>query len=288
MSSDDVNDMGYDWRAAEIDLMGGIDDAVPHSARIWDYWLGGKENYRIDQQAGEQFTAIYPRIADTAYACRYFTSRVVQHLASERGVSQFLDIGPGMPRTDIHEADSVHQIAQRVNPKAHVVYVDNDPLTLAYARALLTAKPPGRVDVINGDLADPDTIMHTAGARLDLRKPVAVLLMSVMRHISISGATDSTARSIVRRLRDKLPAGGYLAVCDITDTDDALSEAVRLYNATGAAPWHLRSPAQITALWDGLDLLHPGVVPVPQWRPDLAPLGEPPRVDAWGGLGGWS
>jgi hypothetical protein len=280
MSGEDV---GYDWRAAEIDLTPGIDSTVPHSARIWDYWLGGKDNYPVDWDAGDQFTAIYPSIRDTAYACRYFECRVVRHLAGELGVSQFVDIGVGMPG-----ADRVHEVAQSVKPDAHVVYVDSDPLVLAHARALLTCGPSGRVDVIDGDLADPDKIMEAAGALLDLRKPVAVLLMNVMRHISITDSADSTAREIVQRLREYLPASGYLAVCDITDTDYALGEAVRLYNSGGSAPWHLRSSGQITALLDGLDLLDPGVVPVPRWRPDLTPLVEPPQVDAWGGVGSWS
>jgi O-methyltransferase involved in polyketide biosynthesis len=251
-----------------------IDTTVPHSARIWNYWLGGKDNYPADREAGEQYREIYPGIVDIALAVRYFMARVVGYLAGDAGVRQFLDIGSGLPA-----ADNTHQVAQRVVPDARIVYVDNDPLVLAYARALLTSTPEGACDYIDADMREPGTILEGAARTLDFTQPVALLLMGVLGHVADYGE----ARSVVSRLVAGLPPGSYLAIADSVSTGGAHREAGQRYAKTGAVPYRLRSPAEITGFFDGLGLLDPGVVPVPDWRPDPSPF--PPRqVDTLGGV----
>lgn len=270
------NTGAFDWREAEKQLS-GIDAAVPHSARIWGYWLNGKDNFRADQVSGERFRALYPAIDVLARACEEFTLRLVARLA-RTGVRQFVDVGVGLP-----PGMPSHTAAQQVVEDARVVYIDNDPLVLAHARAWLRSAPGGAVGVIDADLTDPDALLAAARGWLDFGEPVAVLLMSVLRHIPISDPCDSAARRIVSRLAEALAPGGYLAVCDITATSNALTKAVQGYNATGADPWYLRTPAQLTRLLTGtgMDLTEPGVVPIHQWHPHPGPT---PPVDAWGGL----
>ena len=137
----------------------GIDTTVPHSARIWNYWLGGKDNYEVDRAAGDQFSAIYPGIVDIARADRAFLGRVVRFLAGEAGVRQFLDVGTGLPT-----ADNTHEVAQRVAPESRIVYVDNDPLVLAHARALLTSSPEGSTYYVDADMGDPGKVLHEAAS----------------------------------------------------------------------------------------------------------------------------
>ncbi|OEU86833.1 S-adenosyl methyltransferase [Streptomyces abyssalis] len=252
-----------------------IDVTVPHSARIWNYWLGGKDNYEVDQRAGDEFRQIYPDIEDGARAARYFLARAVRHLAGEAGVTQFLDIGTGLPNVD-----NTHQIAQSVNPRARIVYVDNDPLVLAHARALLTSTPEGVTQYVDADLHDPDTIVREAADTLDFSQPVALMLMGILGHIE----DYDEARSIVRRLVDALPSGSYLVQYDSTDTSEAYVEALRLYNEGGSVPYILRSPEQITRFFDGMEMLEPGVVSCPRWRPETEPVGGPEEVDQYGGV----
>jgi hypothetical protein len=263
-------------RPADREPPEGLDTTVPQSARIWNYWLGGKDNYPVDQAAGDAFRDLYPGIVDGARAARYFLARAVRHLAGDAGIRQFLDIGTGLPNVD-----NTHEIAQRVAPESRIVYVDNDPLVLLHARALLTATPPGTVNYIDGDLHEPDTIVREAMKTLDFDRPVALMLMGILGHI----ADYDEARSIVRRLVDALPSGSYLVQYDSTDTNDAYVEAIRQYNASGAIPYILRSPRQIAGFFDGLELLEPGVVSVPLWRPDPSPFGTPAEVDQYGGVG---
>jgi S-adenosyl methyltransferase len=258
------------------EIQAKIDTTVPQSARIWNYWLGGKDNYEVDQQAGDQFRAIYPGIEDGARAARYFLARAVRHLAGDAGVAQFLDIGTGLPNVD-----NTHQIAQRVNPRARIVYVDNDPLVLAHARALLTSTPDGVTHYVDADLHDPDTILREAAETLDFSQPVALMLMGILGHIE----DYDEARSIVRRLVDALPSGSYLVQYDSTNTNEAYVEALRIYNEGGSAPYILRSPDEITGFFDGLELLDPGVVSCPLWRPETMPVGEQAEVDQYGGVG---
>ena len=166
----------------------GIDTTVPHSARIWNYWLGGKDNYAVDREAGDQFSAIYPGIVDIARADRAFLGRVVRYLAGEAGMRQFLDIGTGLPT-----ADNTHEVAQSVAPESRIVYVDNDPLVLTHARALLTSSPEGSTHYVDANMADPGKVLQEAGQWLDLTQPVALTFMGVLGHVT----DDDEARAIV-------------------------------------------------------------------------------------------
>jgi len=254
-----------------------IDTSVPHSARIWNYWLGGKDNYPVDRDAGDQFREAFPEIVEVARASRRFLTRAVRYLAGEAGVRQFLDIGTGLPT-----ADNTHEVAQRVAPESRVVYVDNDPVVLAHARALLTSSPEGATAYVDADLHDPDTILQLATPTLDLTRPVALMLLGVLGHVS----DDDETRSIVKRLLDRLASGSYLVLCDGTNTSQAGVQAQDDYDQSGAIPYRLRSPEQIAGLFAGLELVEPGVVSLPRWRPDPTSGDGPPReVDAVGGVG---
>jgi len=236
----------------------GIDKTVPHSARIWNYWLGGKDNYAVDREAGEAYQEIFPGIAVVARSSRAFLTRAVRYLAGEAGMRQFLDIGTGLPT-----ADNTHQVAQRVAPQSRIVYVDNDPLVLAHARALLASSPGGTCEYLDADIRDPAAILDTAAGLLDFTQPVALMLMGIMGHF-----TDEEAYPIVTRLLAGLPAGSYFALYDGANANDAFNQAQQGYNDSGAVPYHLRSPEQFERFFTGLDLVEPGVVPVPHWRPD--------------------
>jgi len=236
-----------------------IDASVPNSARIWNYWLGGKDNYPVDRLAGDEYRAIYPEIVDVARASRRFLARAVRFLAGEAGVRQFLDVGTGLPTVD-----NTHEVAERVAPDVRVVYVDNDPVVLAHARALLTSTRAATA-YVDADLHEPERILAAAAQHLDLSRPVALMLLGVLGHIE----DDDEARSIVARLLDALPSGSYLTICEGTnDHYETGVEAQRLYNQSGAAPYRLRSARQIAELFEGLELVDPGVVACPRWRPD--------------------
>jgi S-adenosyl methyltransferase len=239
----------------------GIDSTVPHSARIWNYWLGGKDNYAVDRLAGEQTIAVLPEIVDIARASRGFLTRVVRYLAAEAGIRQFLDVGTGLPT-----ADNTHEVAQRVAPAARVVYVDNDPLVLTHARALLTGSAEGATDYIEADAREVEVILRGAAATLDFTRPVAVTMLGILPFIG----ADDEARGIVRRLLAAVPAGSYLAITHSTSeaSGERVIEAVRQWNAVAPTPYTLRSPAQIAAFFEGLELIEPGLVPCPRWRPD--------------------
>jgi O-methyltransferase involved in polyketide biosynthesis len=255
----------------------GIDASVPHSARIWNYWLGGKDNYPVDRAAGDQFREVFPAIYDVTRASRRFLIRAVRFLAGEAGVRQFLDVGTGLPT-----ADNTHEVAQRVAPESRIVYVDNDPVVLAHARALLTSTPEGATAYVDADLHEPDRILEAAAETLDFTRPVALMLLGILGHVG----DDQEARSIVRRLLEPMASGSYLAVYDGTDTDPAGVEAQDQYNRSGAVPYHLRSPERIAGFFDGLVLVEPGVVSVTRWRPDPADADDlPADVDAFGGVG---
>lgn len=258
------------------DLMRGIDTSVPHSARIWNYWLGGKDNFAIDQQAGDHYARLFPGIFDLAQAERAFLGRAIRHLVSEAGIRQFLDVGTGLPTED-----NTHQVAQALAPDSRVVYVDNDPLVLAHANALLISTPEGATDYIDADMRNPDRILAQAAGLLDFEQPVALLFMGVLGHIT----DHDEARSIVSRLMDALPPGSYLALNDGANTNDAFNQAQQSYDDTGAVPYRLRSPQRITQFFDGLHVIEPGIVPIPLWRPDLGHPGAPQAMDAFGGVG---
>jgi hypothetical protein len=244
----------------------GIDTTVPHSARIWNYWLGGKDNYAVDRAAGDQFSAIYPGIVDIARADRAFLGRVVRFLAGEAGVRQFLDVGTGLPT-----ADNTHEVAQSV---------DNDPLVLTHARALLTSSPEGSTHYVDANMADPGKVLQEAGQWLDLTQPVALTFMGVLGHVT----DHDQARAIVTGLLDGLASGSYLAINDSVNTSEALEEALRVYEASGAVPYRTRSVDQFAGYFDGLEPVEPGVVLVADWRPDPS-ADRGPEIPQMGGVG---
>jgi hypothetical protein len=251
-----------------------IDTSVPHSARIWNYWLGGKDNYLVDREAGDKYRETYPQIVDVARAGRYFLARSVRFLAGEAGVRQFLDVGTGLPAPD-----NTHEIAQRVAPESRVVYVDNDPLVLAHARALLTPAPQGSCDYVDADMRDSAAILAAAARTLDLTQPVAVLFMGVLGHI----ADYDESRAIVGAMLGGVPAGSYLALKESAGRQ-ARVKANEQYEQTGAVPYMSRTAAQVQGYFAGLDLVPPGVVPVADWRPEPS-LFPAPQVDSLAGVG---
>jgi hypothetical protein len=253
-----------------------IDTSVPQSARIWNYFLGGRDNYEVDRAAGDEVIKMFPGIVNGARGARYFLARAVRHLAGEVGVRQFLDVGTGLP-----SVDNTHEIAQRVAPASRVVYVDNDPLVLAHARALLSSSPEGMTDYIDADLHEPDAMLETVRPLLDFSQPIALMLMGILGHVE----DYDEARSLVRRLLAALPSGSHLVLYDSTNTSEAYVAAADFYNARATVPYILRSPEQITGFFDGLELLDPGVVSCSRWHPDTLALGLPAEIHQYGGVG---
>ncbi|MCM3922800.1 SAM-dependent methyltransferase [Frankia sp. AiPs1] len=255
-----------------------IDTSVPHSARIWNYWLGGKDSYPVDREAGDEYLKIFPGIAELARASRGFLTRSVTWLAAEAGIRQFLDVGTGLPT-----ADNTHEVAQRAAPDARIVYVDNDPLVLVHARALLVGTPQGATDYLDADLRDPAAVLAGAARTLDLDQPVALMLMGVLGHI----ADDAEIRRIVDALLAPLVPGSYLVSYDGTLPADGgeFDAAQDEYNDSGAVPYLLRTPEQLARRFDGLELVPPGVVPHTHWRPAPTANGSlPPAVDGYCGV----
>jgi O-methyltransferase involved in polyketide biosynthesis len=256
----------------------GLDTTVSHSARIWNYWLGGNDNFAVDREAGDRVAAMLPIIVAQARADRAFLGRAVRYLAGQEGIRQFLDVGTGLPT-----ADNTHQVAQRVATDARIVYVDNDPMVLVHARALLTSSPEGVCDYVDADLREPEKILTEAARTLDFTQPVAMLLLGVLHHISDTGQ----AYSIVGRLMAALVPGSFLAINHSTSavSGAAMEDAVAHWNRVGTPSMTLRSPQQIARFFDGLDLLEPGVVSCSRWRPDTSPPGgQPPEVDEFCGV----
>jgi hypothetical protein len=237
------------------------DSSVPHSARVWNYWIGGKDNYEIDRQVGDQVMATYPDIVEIARQSRHFLARAVRFLTLEAKIDQFLDLGTGLPT-----ADNTHEVAQRAIPHARIVYVDNDPLVLAHARALLTSTPEGRTDYIDADVRDVDRILDAASRTLDFSRPIAVMMLGILGNI----ADYEEARAIVRRLTAAVPSGSYLVVNDGTkDAKADLAQAAADVRAEAGDPYRLSTPEQIAAYFEDLELLEPGVVRTAEWRPEF-------------------
>ena len=256
------------------DALAKIDSSVPHSARIWNYWMGGKDNYEVDRIAGDAYRKTAPNIVDMARASRAYLIRAVTFLTAEAGIRQFLDIGTGLPTYD-----NTHQVAQRIAPESRIVYVDNDPLVLAHARALLTSTPEGVTTYLDADLRDPDHILEEAKKTLDFSKPIGLMLMGILGHIP----DFEQARSIVRKLHDALPSGSYFVHYDGVGTNQNLQEAQDEYDQTGADPYALRSVEELTQFYEGLEVLEPGIVSCPLWRPDPAD-GDVKPTDIYGGV----
>lgn len=243
-----------------------IDTTVAHSARVWNYWLGGKDHFAADRVVGDRVRQVYPGVVDEARQARAFLRRAVRFLVSKAGVDQFLDIGTGLPA-----AENTHETAQRVEPTCRVVYVDNDPLVLSHARALLISGPEGAAALVDGDLRSPDKIIHQAAETLDLSRPVGVILLGVVGHIG----DDDEARSLVGHLMETFAPGSYLVLGEGSAPSNQMAEVYRRYNRGGAEPYFPRTPEQIVRFFAGLDLLPPGVVPTPRWRPDSGEAASP-------------
>jgi O-methyltransferase involved in polyketide biosynthesis len=252
----------------------GLDVSTAHPARVWNYWLGGRDYYAADRAAGEQLNREFPHLAQTARAERAFLVRAVRFLAGPARIRQFLDIGAGLPA-----GGNTHEIAQRIAPEARIVYADNDPAVLVHARALLqnpmlASTPEGAVSYVDADLRDVTAVLAAAARTLSLAKPVALIMLGVLGYVDDHGA----ARSITSQLMDALPAGSYLAIADGVTGSGPVDDAQQRYNGTAAVPYHLRRPDQVASFFDGLDLIEPGVVPCPQWKPDAS--GAPGAPDA--------
>ncbi|MFI6034988.1 SAM-dependent methyltransferase [Streptomyces sp. NPDC051315] len=254
-----------------------INTNQPHTARIWNYWLGGKDNYEVDRAAGDQIRRLHPGIGEYARADRLFLGRAVRHLVSDAGIRQFLDIGTGLPT-----ADNTHEVAQRLAPESRIVYVDNDPLVLAHARALLTSTDEGRTDYLDEDLRNVDAILQHAAKTLDFSKPVALILLGVVIFVG----DDEDPYGLVRRLVDALPPGSHL-VLSHTVTSPAMpdvDEAVKFWNEHGTPKLTQRTPEDVNRFFDGLELLEPGVVSCSRWRPETTGGPEPEEVAMFGGV----
>jgi O-methyltransferase involved in polyketide biosynthesis len=235
-----------------------FDTTVPNPARMWNYWVGGKDNYAADRAAAEAVISAYPPLPIIARHARLFLAEVVAQLAGEYGVRQFLDIGSGLP-----VANNTHEVAQRVAPDSRVVYVDHDPIVLVHARALLTSTPEGRTDFIQADLRDTDTIVARAAQTLDFSKPVAILLIAVLHFIP----EDDEPHAIVARLMDAVPSGSYLAIghaaSDIGSAET--QEGFETYNERSPVQLTPRNREQIDRLLAGLEPVGRGVVPLSQF-----------------------
>jgi O-methyltransferase involved in polyketide biosynthesis len=265
----------------------GIDTTVPHAARVWNYWLGGKDNFAVDRKIGDEILAVFPAQAEIARQSRAFLTRAVSYLAGEAGIRQFLDIGTGLPT-----AENTHEVAQRLAPESRIVYVDRDPLVLAHARALLTSTPEGTCAYVDADLNDPDKIISKAARTLDFAQPIAVMLLGILGYVP----DEDEPGDIVARLMGRVSPGSYLVVNDGTNVfhrqsaDDCVegsprARAVALYAATRAVAYRLRAPQQIEGFFAGLELIEPGVVSVSQWRSAAASSGPPGTVDSFCGVG---
>jgi S-adenosyl methyltransferase len=255
----------------------GFDVSHAHSARIYNYWLGGKDNFAADREAAEQAIAANPGILADVRANREFLARAVRYLASAYGISQFLDIGTGLPT-----ASNTHEVAQAAVPGARIVYVDNDPIVLAHARTLLTSSPAGATAYIDADLRDTPAILAGARRTLDFSQPTALMLLIVLH--MIPDADDPYG--IVARLLQALPSGSYLVLAHPASDIHAakMAEMTRRVNERMTGPTAtMRDRAAITRFFHGLDLIEPGVVQPQQWRPEPGRL-APPQVTAWCGV----
>jgi hypothetical protein len=237
-----------------------VDTSVAHIARVYDYWLGGKDNFIPDREAGDEAIAAYPQLVSSVRANRAFLTRTVRYLTAEVGIRQFLDIGTGIP-----SASNTHEVAQGIAPETRVVYADNDPMVLAHARALLRGTQEGRTAYLDADVRDPDAILRAAAGVLDFSQPVAVMLVAVLHFVS----DDEHPGEIVSRLMADLPPGSSLTISHVpSDMHATAMKAMgdRL-NRLLAQRSTYRSREEVTRFFDGLDLVPPGVVPIQEWLP---------------------
>jgi SAM-dependent methyltransferase len=255
----------------------GFNPSVPHPARVYGFWLGGKDHFPADRIAATTVMRERPQVVVGARANRAFLAGVVRFLAAERGIRQFLDIGAGLPM-----ADNTHEVAQGVAPDCRIVYVDNDPVVMTHARALLISKPGGGCDYVEADLRDTGTVLAQAAWTLDLTQPTAILLLAVL-HLIPDG--DGPAKT-VKTLASALAPGSYLVISHLTAdfAPEQVTAAAAAYNALAPAPVTPRSHAEVTGLFGGLPLVAPGVVPVTEWRPVEARLPRRHTADLYAGV----
>jgi hypothetical protein len=254
-----AGEVGQEISGTRDDLV-SFDTGVAHVARVYDYWLGGKDNFAADRAAGDQAIAAFPDIPLSARANRAYLARVVRFLAGEAGIRQFLDIGTGIPT-----ANHTHEVAQSVAPESRVVYVDKDPVVLAHARALLAGHPSGATEYIDSDLSDPQKILNGAVRLLDFSRPVAVMLMAILQHVD----DEHDAYAIVATLMDALPPGSFLALSHpASDIDaEAMAKMAVVLNKMMAEKVTFRDRAAVAGFFDGLELVEPGLVQASKWRP---------------------
>ncbi|GGQ76142.1 MULTISPECIES: SAM-dependent methyltransferase [Streptomyces] len=252
-----------------------LNTSVAHNARVWNYWIGGKDNYEVDQRVGEHVAGMFPLIREIARADRWFLGQAVRFLAEEQGVRQFLDIGTGLPT-----ADNTHEIAQRVAPDSRIVYVDNDPIVLAHARTLLTGTTQGVTDYIDADVHDPAQILERASATLDFTRPVAVMMLGILNFVLDLDA----ARNIVREVMADVPAGSFLVLTHPTHDSEVGGEgqiaAMKFWNENATPPITARGGAEIAGFFEGLELLEPGLVSCSRWRGEADSLAVVPQYGA--------
>lgn len=254
-----------------------FDTGRPHPARVYDYLLGGKDNFAADRAAAAEGLQANPAAATAPLQNRAFLRRTVHWLATDAGIDQFLDIGTGLPTSP-----NVHEVAQAANPAARIVYADNDPIVLAHARALLTSHPEGHTAYIDSNLLDVDRILAGAAGELDLNRPVGLLLFAILHFFD----DDADPYAVVRRLMDALPSGSYLVVSHVTADHDPerWAKFVEIMRRQGM-PSHLRSRAGVARFFDGLEPVEPGVVPILRWRPDEDVALTDAQVALYGGVG---
>ena len=245
---------------------------VPHAARIWNYWMGGKDNFAADRAAGDAVAQVYPEIVLMAKQSRQFLIRAVRYLAAEAGIRQFLDVGTGLPTMQ-----NTHEVARAVAPESRVVYVDNDPLVLVHARALMAESVlGGRTIHVDADYHDPERILAEADKALDFSQPVGVMFMGVLGY----EPDLKVVSSLVNRIMGATPSGSYLVLWDGTDTTPAVVEGAERLAQNGGVPYILRSPDEIGSLFEGLEMVEPGLVQITDCRPD----GEADWLDAYGAV----
>jgi O-methyltransferase involved in polyketide biosynthesis len=241
--------------------MPDFDTSVPHIARVYDYWLGGKDNFAADRELGDRTIDAYPNVVFSVRANRAFLARAVRFLVREEGIRQFLDIGTGIPT-----ASNTHEVAQSEAPQSRIVYVDNDPIVLSHAKALLKSSPEGKCAYIDADIHDPDTILTQAAQTLDFSKPVAVMLIAVLQY----AGDDAEVDRIVRRLMAECVPGSFLTISHPASDIDPVqtAEFTRRFNKSAAGKMTRRDHAGVSRLFDGLDLIEPGITRTAKWRPD--------------------
>ncbi len=268
----DASDSGHDSDEPWGPPPAGLDVSTPHPARVWNYWLGGRDFFAADRAAGEEISREFPHLAQTARAERAFLVRAVRFLVGPARIRQFLDVGAGLPA-----GGNTHEIAQRIAPETGIVYADNDPVVTMHAKALLgspmlASTPGGAVCYTEADLRDVAAVLAGAASTLEISRPIALIMLGILGHLEDYGA----ARSITSQLMDALPAGSYLVIADGVAADPVIGSAQRRYDesarprygASAPAPYLLRRPDELASFFDGLDLIEPGVVPCALWRPD--------------------